>query len=58
AQFVVSKSADFFSGAVVEGGKETYNGKNWVGKVPATGDYYVYVTAHPTSKYSLRVTVK
>jgi len=58
AQFVVSKSADFFSGAVVEGGKETYNGKNWVGKVPATGDYYVYVTAHPTAKYALRVRAK
>ena len=58
AQFVVSKSADFFSGDVVEGGKETYSGKNWMGKLPATGDYYIYITAHPTADYVLKVSVR
>jgi len=58
AHFVVSKSADFFAGDLVEGGKETYDGRTWVGKAPATGDYYIYVTAHPTANYTLKVTVK
>ncbi len=58
AQFVVSNSADFFSGEVVEGGTETYDGKKWVVKVPATRDYYIYVTAHPTVHYKLKVSVK
>jgi hypothetical protein len=58
AQFVVSRSADFFPGDVLEGGTETYDGKNLVGKIPATGDYYIYVTGHPTAKYTLKVSVK
>ncbi len=58
AHFVVSKSADFYAGDLVEGGRETYDGKNWVGKVPATGDYYIYVTAHPDARYKLKVSVK
>ena len=58
AQFVVSKSDNFFSGDVVEGGRETYDGKNWWIKVPATGDYYIYVTSHPTAEYTLKVMVR
>lgn len=58
AHFVVSRSADFFAGDVLEGGTETYDGKNWVGKVPTTGDYYIYVTGHPTANYTLKVSVK
>ncbi len=58
AQFVVSRSADFFSAETVAGGRETSAGRTWAGKVPATGDYYIYVTAHPTAKYTLKVTVK
>lgn len=58
AHFVVSKSADFYEGDLTEGGRETYDGKNWTGKVPATGDYYIYVTAHPDAQYKLKVSVK
>ncbi|MEP6945868.1 MAG: hypothetical protein ABJA02_08125 [Acidobacteriota bacterium] len=58
AQFVVSRSPDFFAGDLVEGGRETYDGKNWAGKVAKTGDYYIYVTAHPQANYKLKVTVK
>ena len=58
AQFVISKSDDFFAGDVLEGGSETYDGKTQTRKIPATGDYYIYVTAHPTAKYTLKVTVK
>lgn len=58
AQFVISKSDDFFAGDVLEGGSETYDGRTQTRKVPATGDYYIYVTAHPTAKYTLKVTVK
>jgi len=58
AQFVVSKSDDFFAGDVLEGGSETYDGRTQTRKIPATGDYYIYVTAHPTAKYTLKVPVK
>jgi len=58
AQFVISKSDDFFAGDVLEGGSETYDGKTQTRKIPATGDYYIYVTAHPTAKYTLKVRVK
>lgn len=58
AEFVVSRSADFSAGETVEGGKETLDGRNWTGKVPASADYYIFVTAHPAAKYKLRVSVK
>src|SRR5688500_16231914 len=58
AQFVISKSDDFFAGDLLEGGSETYDGKSQTRKIPATGDYYIYVTAHPTAKYTLKVKVK
>ncbi len=58
AQFVISKSDDFFAGDLLEGGSETYDGKSQTRKIPVTADYYIYVTAHPTAKYTLKVTVK
>jgi hypothetical protein len=56
AQFTVSESPNF--GGQVEFGKEFNNGKRWTGKIPKTEDYYIYVIAHPTAHYTLRVTVK
>lgn len=58
ATFVISRSADFFAGDVLEGGTETYSGKIRTVKIPATADYYIYVTAHPTANYTLKVSVK
>jgi hypothetical protein len=57
AQFVVSRSPDFFAGDVIRG-IMTYNEKNWYSKIKKTGDYYIYVTAHPVANYTLKVSVK
>ena len=57
AQFVVSRSADFFAGDVIRG-ILTYNEKNWYSKIKKTGDYYIYVTGHPVANYTLKVSVK
>ena len=53
AQFTISDSPDF--GGQVEFGKESNNGKRWSGRIPKTKDYYIYVIAHPTAHYTLRV---
>lgn len=58
SQFVVSRSADFFSGDILEGGTETYSGNQRTVKIPATGDCYIYVTAHPAANYTLKVSIK
>ena len=58
AEFTVSKSANFFNGAQVKFGKESDKGRRWSGKIPKTGNYYIYVVAHPTANYTIRVTVK
>lgn len=57
AHFIVSRSADFFEGDVIRG-ISTYNEKNWYSKIKKTGDYYIYVTAHPIANYTLKVSVK
>jgi len=44
--------------AIVKFGRESSNGKRWSGKIPRTGDYYIYVNAYPIAHYTLRVTVK
>lgn len=58
AEFTVSDSPDFFSGAPVSFGKASDKGKRWKGVVPTTGPYYIYVVAHPIADYTLRVTIK
>jgi len=58
AEFTVSESANFFNGAPVGFGNASKNGKRWSGRIPRTADYYIYVVAHPTADYRLRVTVR
>jgi len=55
ASFSVGKSPDF---EPVTFGKESADGKKWVGKVPQTGDYFIEVVAHPSAHYVLKVTIK
>jgi hypothetical protein len=58
AEFTVSESADFFKGEPVGFGKRSADGKRFEGRIPRTGNYYVYVVGHPTVQYVLRVAVR
>jgi len=58
AEFFVGELPDFDGNGQVKFGKESNEGKRWSGKIPKTGNYYIYVMAHPTAHYALRVTVK
>jgi hypothetical protein len=55
ASFGVGTNADF---EPVTFGKESADGKKWVGKVPRTGDYFIEVVAHPRANYMLKVRIK
>ena len=57
ASFTVSESPNFFTGELITFGKESDDGKRWTGKSPKTSEYYIYVVAHPTAQYTLRVKV-
>jgi len=57
AEFTVSESPNFFNGGPVGFGKSSEKGKRWTGKLPKTGNYCIYVVAHPAARYTLRVTV-
>ena len=54
ADFFVSESDDF-SGGVVGFGTKSNGRKSWSGTIPKTKMYYVYVTAHFTAHYVLKV---
>ncbi len=58
AEFSISRSANFFSASPVNFGTESSGGKVWTGKIPQTGNYYIYVTGFPTARYTLRVRYK
>lgn len=58
ASLSVSESPDFYSSEQVKFGAEYDNGRRWAGKVPRTGDYYVYVVAHPSARYKINVSVR
>ena len=58
AEIKVSKSANFYTGGAVNFGSESNGRKRWRGKIPKTGDHYIYVVAHPTADYTLRATVQ
>jgi hypothetical protein len=57
AEFGVVESPDFFKAEPVTFGISSSDGRRWTGKVPKTGDYFIYVVAHPTAHYTLRVTL-
>ena len=58
AEFFVGELPNFDGNGLVKFGKESNEGKRWSGKIPKTRNYYIYVMAHPTAHYTLRVTVK
>jgi len=58
AEFWVGTRPDFDGDSLVKFGTESDEGKRWTGKIPATGNYYIYVLGHPTAEYTLKVTVK
>jgi len=58
AEFFVSELPNFNGDGLVKFGKESDKGKRWSGKIPKTGNYYIYVNAYPTAHYTLRVTVR
>ena len=55
AEFSVSRKSNFFSATPVNFGTEANDGKTWTGKIPRTGNYYIYVVANPSARYTLRV---
>jgi hypothetical protein len=58
ADFTVSASADFTEGEPVKFGEYTKGKKVWSGVIPAARSYFIFVTAHPDAKYTLRVEVE
>ena len=58
ASFAVSESPDFYSSEPAKFGAEYDDGRRWAGRVPRTGDYYIHVVAHPSARYTLRVSVR
>jgi hypothetical protein len=58
ASLNVSESPDFYSGEPAKFGAEYNDGRQWTGRIPRTGDYYVYVVAHPSANYTLKVNVR
>jgi hypothetical protein len=58
AEFFVSESSSFKGDGQVKFGSESNDRKRWSGRILRTGNYFIYVNAHPTAHYTLRVTVK
>lgn len=58
AEFEVSEMPGFFNIELVTFGKASDDGKRWTGKIPKTANYYIYVVAHPSARYILKVTLK
>jgi hypothetical protein len=58
ASFAVSESPDYYTAEPVKFGAESDGGRRWAGRVPRGGDYYIDVVAHPSARYTLRVSVK
>jgi len=58
AEFTVSDSPNLFDGGQVAFGKASDDGNRWSGRIPRTGDYYVYVVAYPNAHYTLQACEK
>ncbi len=51
----ISRSTSFFSADPVSFGRFSNQQQRWVGQIPQTADYYLFVVAHPTADYKLWV---
>lgn len=58
AEFTVSRSANFYGAEMVRFGQTTYLEDKWTARIPSTGDLYIYVVAHPSAKYKLRISYR
>lgn len=58
AEFFVGELPNFNGDGEVKFGRASDSGRRWSGKIPRTGDYYIYVMAYPTAHYRLRVRVE
>lgn len=58
ASLSVSESPDFYSAEPAKFGTEYDGGRRWAGRIPKTGDYYIYVVAHPSAQYTLKVSAR
>jgi hypothetical protein len=58
ASFMLSRTANFFAAEPVRFGCFSSSDTHWTGKVPHTGEYFIFVVAHPTAQYTLQVKIK
>ncbi len=58
ASLSVSEPQDFYSAEPAKFGTEYDGGRRWAGRIPKTGNYYVYVVAHPSAHYTLKVSAR
>ena len=58
AEFFVGELPNFNGAGSVKFGQEFSDGKRWRGRVPRTGNYYIYVMGHPWAHYTLKVMVR
>ena len=56
-EFHISESPNGYTGEPVSFGRDFNNGRRWRGKIPKDGDYHIYVVAHPTAHYTLKINV-
>jgi hypothetical protein len=57
ASFIITESPSFFESEPVKFGHTSEDDKKWRGEIPQTGNYYIYVVAHPTAHYKLTVII-
>ena len=57
AEFTITESHNFFDSEPVKFGKESDKSRRWTGKIPRTGNYYIYVAGHPAAHYTLKLSV-
>ena len=57
ASAMISTSATFGAAEPAVFGANDRKTQTWTGVIPSTADYFIYVVAHPTAKYTLSVTV-
>lgn len=58
AEFSVTDDPNALEASNVTFGNWSPDRKRWTGRIPQTGNYYIYVVAHPSARYILRVVLK
>jgi hypothetical protein len=58
AEFSISRGPTFENSEPIKFGRQSNEGRSWMGKMPISADYFISVVADPSAHYTIRAVLR